>query len=336
MTWRHALAALFLAVVATPVVAQSTYSGCLERSDDANCRARRERHQFGIYGAHPVAELARDGVEVRRLFLLDAHYADLGLIAFSRDHGGTPRLSLQSPGYGLNRDPPLSIPIPLPAWEEIRAESEAFHQGRRMAAVAADAVCVDAWSYIVETGTPADGATLPRSATRIVDQCSGPQHPAWLARRALGLLPACTRLAEPAGSDYDALMLCARLRAEPAAVETYVALAPLFEGSNADGDAVRAAFAPEAVLDWDGVPPAGTAAERWLRELRSRSGDLAFDRIEALGNDRARLTGYVVFSQPQARGDARTYRARAVLELARDGAGRLRIVRARIGRYIRA
>jgi hypothetical protein len=126
------------------------------------------------------------------------------------------------------------------------------------------------------------------------------------------------------------------LRAEPAAVETYVALAPLFEGSNADGDAVRAAFAPEAVLDWDGVPPPGTAAERWLRELRSRSGDLAFDRIEALGNDRARLTGYVVFSQPQARGDARTYRARAVLELARDGAGRLRIVRARIGRYIRA
>jgi hypothetical protein len=73
-----------------------------------------------------------------------------------------------------------------------------------------------------------------------------------------------------------------------------------------------------------------------VREVQARSAVLTFERIEALDGGRARLTGYVAFSQQGSGGGARDYRARAVLELARDGAGRLRIVRARIGRYLRA
>lgn len=336
MTRMRALSALLLAVFATPALAQTVYSGCLQR-DDGNCRAQRERHQLGIYGVHPVDQLALGGVEVRRLFLLNAYYADMGLISFSRDHGGTPRLSLQPPGYGLSRDPPLSIAVPLPVWEDVRAESEAFHRGRRMAVAAAGEVCVDAWNYILETGTPAEGSAPLRFATRIVDQCTGPRHPAWLAERALGLFPACARLTERAGSNYDALMLCARLRAEPEAVETYALLAPMFEWGNRDAAAVRAAFAPDAALEWDGGPERGGApADRWLREMQARGAALSFDRIEALAGGRARLTGTIVFTQRQGQDEARDYRARAVIELARDGAGRLRIVRARIGRYIRA
>ena len=214
MRWLLVSAALSLAVIATPAPGQSVYSGCVQ-ADSPNCRARRERHQLGIYGVRPVDELARDGIEVRRLFVLNAHYADMGLIAFSRDHGGAPRLSLQPPGYGLTRRPPLSTAVPLPLWEEVRAEADAFHRGRRMAVLAADEVCADAWTYIIETGTPAEGVAGARSAVRIVDQCSGPQHPYWLAERALGLFPACARLAGLSGSAYDAVMLCARLRAEP-------------------------------------------------------------------------------------------------------------------------
>lgn len=334
MKWLYAPAACLLALAATPVLAQSSYSGCLG-PDTPDCRVRRERHQLGIYGVQPVDKLARDGVEVRRLFVLSAYHADMGLISFSRDHGAAPRLVLQAPGYGLSRRPPLSIAVPLPLWEEVRAESEAFHQGRRMAVLGPDDICVDAWSYIVEAGRPAEGSRAPSNATRIVDQCSGPAYPAWLAGRALGLFPACAPLVEPAASRYEAAMLCARLRAEPAAVATWVALAPLFERGNGDSDAVRAAFAPEAALDWDAVQPGGTAADRWLRELQSRDGALGFDRIEGLGNDRTRLTGFVGFSQQQGEGEAVAYRARAVLELARDVAGRLRIVSARIARYSR-
>jgi len=336
MTRMRVLAALFLALVATPALAQTAYSGCAQR-DDPNCRNRRERHQLGVYGVQAIDHLARDGVEARRLFLLDAHYADIGLVSFSRDHGGTPRLSIQPPGYGLRRPPPLSVAVPMPVWEEVRAESAAFHSGQRMAAVAANNVCLDAWTYIVETATPAEGIVLPRSAVRIVDQCSGPDHPLWLARRALGLVPACASLIEPASTPYDALILCATLRGEPDAVAAWVALAPLFEFGNRDAAAVRAAFAPDAALDWDGGPEGGgTAANRWLREAQSRQAALRFDRIEPLGGGRARLTGFVSFSQRRGEGDPREYRARAVLELARDGTGRLRIVSARIGRYRRA
>ena len=99
---------------------------------------------------------------------------------------------------------------------------------------------------------------------------------------------------------------------------------------------MRSAFAPDASLVWDGLPPgAGTAADRWLREMQSRDAGLGFDRIEALSGGRMRLTGFVAFSQPQDEGDPREYRARAVLELARDGAGRFRIVSARVARYHR-
>jgi hypothetical protein len=329
----RALAVFFLAVVAaTPALAQSVYSGCVQH-DDPNCRARRERHQLGTYGVPSVDQLARDGVEARRLFVLDAHYADRGLIAFSRDHGGTPRLSLQPPGYGLSRAPPLSIAVPLPLWEEVRAESDAFHRGQRMAVAAPGDVCADAWTYILETANPASAS----SAVRIVDQCSGPQHPAWLAERALGLFPACAPLTGHAGTHYDALMLCATLRAESAAVETWVALAPMFERGNRDAVAVRAAFAPDAAIIWDGGPESGGApADRWLREMQARDATLSFERIEALAGGRARLTGYIDFTQRQGRDEGRDYRARAVLELARDAAGRLRIVSARIGRYHRA
>ena len=208
----HLLAALFLAVQAKSALAQSPYAGCIQR-DSPDCSVRRERHQLGIYGVQPADRLAQDGVEVRRLFILDTHYADMGLIAFTRDHNATPRLSLQPPGYGLTHPAPLSIAVPLPLWEEVRAESDAFHQGRRMAAVRAGDVCVDAWSYILEAGRPAEGSAQARSATRIVDQCSGPAYPAWLAARALGLFPACAPMREHAGTEYDALMLCARLRA---------------------------------------------------------------------------------------------------------------------------
>jgi hypothetical protein len=327
----HLLAALFLAVQATPALAQSAYSGCIQR-DSPDCSVRRERHQLGIYGVQPAGQLARSGVEVRRLFILNAHYGDMGLISFARDHGATPRLSLQPPGYGLSRPAPLSIAVPLPLWEEVRAESDAFHQGRRMAAIGPDDVCVDAWSYIGEAGRPAEG----RSATRIVDQCSGPAYPVWLAARALGLFPACAPLVERAGTEYDALMLCAALRAEPAAVDTRVALAALFEWGNGDSDAVRAAFAPDAALVWDGLAPGtGTAADRWLREMRSRDAALGFDRIETLAGGRVRLTGFIAFNHRPDEGEGQDYRARAVLELARDGGGRLRIVSARIARYHR-
>lgn len=332
MKWVRLLAASLLAAAATEAAAQTAYSGgCLQRESD-DCRARRERHQLGIYGVPPAEQLARDGVEVRRLFVLNAYYADMGLISFSRDHGATPRLVLQPPGYGLSRPPPLSIAVPLPLWDEVRAESDAFHQGRRMAAVGPADLCVDAWSYILEAGRPADGS----SATRIVDQCSGPQHPIWLAERALGLFPACAPLAEPAGGAYGAVMLCARLRAEPEAVAAYLALAPLFERGNGNIAAVRAAFAPEAVLVWAGGPAGGgAAADRWLREMQARDAGLGFDRIEALGGGRVRLTGFVAFSQQPGEGEAVNYRARAVLELTRNSEGRLRIVRARISRYAR-
>ena len=98
---------------------------------------------------------------------------------------------------------------------------------------------------------------------------------------------------------------------------------------------MRAVFAPDAALDWNEIPQTGgTAGERWLRELRARGGALGFDRIETLGNGRTRVTGFVAFNQPDE-GAAQEYRARAVLELARDGSGRLRIVSARIARYHR-
>lgn len=328
-----ALAALLLAVAATPALAQSAYSGCIQR-DSVACRVSRERHQLGIYGVRSADQLARDGVEVRRLFVLDAHYGDVGLISFSRDHGAAPRLVLYSPGYGPNRRPPLNVAVSPAVWAEVRAESDAFHQGQRMAALRPDDVCVDAWYYIVEAGRPADGSRPPSSASRVVDQCSGPQHPAWLADRALGLFPACAPLRERVGTEYDALMLCARLRAEPGAVEAWVALAPLVEWGNGDSDAVRGAFAPEAVLDWDETAQGGSAADRWLRELRARGGAFGFERFETLGNGRTRLTGFVAFTE-QRDGGEREYRARAVLELARDGGGRLRIVSARIARYHR-
>ena len=337
MSWWRALAALLAAIAAMPAVAQSAYSGCVQQDDNASCRARRERHQLGIYGVPPADQLARDGVEARRLFVLNARYGDVGLIAFSRDHGGAPRLSLQPPGYGLRRPLPLNVAVPLTLWEEVRAKSAAFHRGQRMAAVAPGDVCLDAWTYIVDTATPAEGVAGPRSAVRIVDQCSGPRHPYWLAERALGALPACAPLAGRSGSPYDAVMLCAALRAAPEAVAAWVTLAPLFEAGNGDAAAVRAVFAPDAALVWTGGPEAdGSAADRWLRETQARSASLYFERIEALDGGRARLTGYLVFSQQAEAGDAREYRARTVLELARDGAGRLQIVSARIGRYLRS
>lgn len=330
----HGLVALLLAVIATPVAARSPYSDCIQR-DSAACRVERERHQLGIYGVRSADHLAREGVEVRRLFVLNAYYMDMGLISFSRDHGAAPRLVLHPPGYGPNRRPSLGVAVPLPLWEEVRAESEAFHQGRRMAAAGPDDVCVDAWSYIVEAGRPADGIRPSSSASRIVDQCSGPYHPAWLAERALRLFPVCAPMRALAGTDYDALMRCAELRAEPGAVEAWVALAPLFEWGNGDGDAVRSAFASGAVLDWDEAAQGGTAADRWLRELRARGGAFGFERFERLGNGRTQVTGFVAFTQQTGEGQGPEYRARAVLELARDG-GRLRIVSARIARYHRS
>lgn len=328
------LAALSLAIVAPPVLAQTTSSGAVQR-DDASARVQRERHQLGIYGVQAIDHLARDGVEARRLFVLNASGGDVALITFSRDHGGTPRLSIHPPGYGLSRPAPLHVAIPMPAWEEVRAESAAFHRGQRMA-VAANNICHQPLTYIVETSTPAEGTALPRSAVRIVDQCSGPGHPGWLVERALGAVPACGSLIAPAATPYDALILCATLRAEPDAVAARVALAPLFQPGSRDAASVRAAFAPDAVLDWDQAQANGTAADRWLRQAQSRGAALSFDRIEALDGGRARLTGFVIFRVQEGGGEPREYRARAMLELARDGSGRLRIVRGRIGRYRRA
>lgn len=321
------LAAFCLAIVATPVLAQS--------ADDVASRVQRERHQLGIYGVQAIGHLARDGVEARRLFVLNASGGDVALITFSRDHGGNPRLSIHPPGYGLSRPAPLHVAVPMPLWEEVRAESAAFHRGQRMA-VAANNICHQPWTYIVETSTPAEGTALPRSAVRIVDQCSGPQHPTWLTERALAAVPACASLIAPAATPYDALIICATLRGEADAVAARVALTPLFAPGGRDAVAARAAFAPDAVLDWDEAPENGTAADRWLRQAQSRGAALSFDRIEALDGGRARLTGFVIFRVQEGGGDPRVYQARAVLELARDGAGRLRIVRGRIGRYRRA
>jgi hypothetical protein len=334
MNWlRLLLAALALFVAATPAAARRPYpQGC--HQDRGGCRAAREQRQFRAYGVLPVRRLAQDGVAIRRLFILNARYLDVGVLTFFRRGNGTPQVSIQPPGDVATRPPPLTAPVPLALWYEVLAESDAFHRGRRMADFGPQDICLDAWSYFLEAADPPRGSSPVRAVRHAVDQCTGPHHPAWLAEHALGLFPGCASLTEPLGQDYEALMVCAQVRADPAAADAWLAVHALNEGR---AEAFRAAFAPDAVLDLQGLAAEGNPVDRWQAFNSERSLYIVIRRIDAMAGGRLRVTGFMLLdTEPDDEGRSKRYRAHATFELAREAAGHLRIVSARVTRFIRA
>jgi hypothetical protein len=331
---RRLIAALALLVSAMPAMARRPYpQGCTD-FDRGSCRTAQEQQQFQAYGVLPVRRLAQDGVALRRLFILNANYLDVGVLTFFRRGNGTPQVSIQPPGDAAERPPPLTAPVPLALWYEVLAESDAFHRGRRMADFGPQDICLDAWSYILEAADPPRGSTPVRAVRHAVDQCTGPYHPAWLAERALGLFPGCASLIDRLGSDYHALMACAQVRANPAAAEAWLAVHTLNGGRAED---FRTSFAPDAVLDLTEQAAGGNPVDRWQAFTSERSLYLVIRRIDAVAGGHLRVTGILLLETDfDDEGHSRCYRARTTFELARDAAGHMRIVSARVTGFIRA
>lgn len=307
------------------------------------CRRVHDREEARDYGIAPVARLAGAGYQARRLLIFNAGYDNVGALTFSRRGGEVPRVEFLLPGSFGRRPPPLSAELPLAVWIEILAESRAFDEGRRFASLDPESICLDAWVYRLESADPASTTAAPRR--RIVDQCTGPYHPLWLAERALALLPGCGAVAsESFGPAYQQLVACARLAgARAVAGEAAAVILTLIGATNSNDEsvAVDRLFAADAILEWQGRRATGSLAiaSAWAQGLASRQEPyLHWTRAEGFGADRAVVDAEFVADRHSSTYDLEedySVRAPVRFTLVREADGRLRIAAVRVGAFQR-
>lgn len=339
---RFPIGLLLLLLFGAAAHAQTRPHPDCEPEEVLECRRMHDREEARDYGIAPVARLAEAGFEARRLLIFDAGYYNVGALTFSRRGGEAPRVEFRLSGSLGRRPPPLTAELPLPVWAEILAESRAFDEGRRFASLDPESICQDAWVYRLESADP-PGTAPPRR--RIVDQCSGPYHPLWLAERALASLPGCAALAsESFGIAYHQLVACARLAGgRPAAGEAANIILALVGATNFDDESFDfdRVFAPDAVLDRRGRhatgPPA--IASAWAQGLASRHHPhLQWNRAEGFGADRAVVDAEFVADRHGSADDPEEdyiVRAPVRFTLVRGADGALRIAAVRIGAFQR-
>lgn len=341
----RASAALLVLAAAQAAPAQNRAERqCLfERTD--YCRQVQERREARAYGLASVRRLARDGLQIHRLLIFNAYYGDVGALTFTRRGSEPPRVEFRLPYHRDLQRSPLSAEIPVAAWDEMAAESRAFDEGRRFARQEPDSICLDPWIYQLESADPPAPGARAASRFRAVDECSGPYHPYWLAEHAASLLPGCMALdAQENGLAYERLINCTKLEGDRAAAALAAnvvdSLTDLPDAP--DGAAImRAAFAAEVSLDWEGVRTEGgeAAAAAWLRGLAANH-DARFYwlRVTGLSPDRASAEGRLradVEGVPDNVHDDYYLYAPVNLVLARVADGRFVIVRIAVGAFTR-
>jgi hypothetical protein len=335
--------AVVLGLAAAPASGQypGRDSRCFEDHHGERCRALRVRMQRELYDLTPIGTLAREGVQVRRAFyVMGAHPANVGALSFYRRPGAAPRVEFRIPRRN-GRVRRVSAEVPPEIWAQVLARSVGFERILASPQAAAGSVCMHPSFYNVEAADPPaagrPGAVLARHDS-ICAVSRAPEYAFYLAGLAITQIPRCRALDNDNAVSFSLLATCAALDSV-AAAEVHNAIDVLFEWGNGDEAGVRDLFAAGASLDWSGEHASGDgAAARWLREMRTRNAALAWERIEPAGNDRARVSGYLLYS---VSGDApdyrdRDYRARVALDLARGADGRFRVARASVGRFARS
>jgi hypothetical protein len=340
---RIALAA-FLALAAAPASGQ--YAGrnsrCYDDHYGERCRALRVRRQRELYDLPPIEMLQRQGVQVRRAFyVMGAHPANVGALSFYRRPGQAPRVEFATPRVN-GRIRRAGADIRPEIWAEVLARSQGFERFIvTPEAAAAETICMDPSFYNVEAADPPSASGRGAVRTRHDSICAvtgAPEYAFYLADLAVTLIPRCAALDREGRISFSVLAVCAGLDSVTAA-EIHNAIDVLFGWGGGDEDEVRDLFAAQASLEWDGERIAGHDAvvARWLREMHARGAALIWERIETPGDDRARVSGYllhVIFGEAPDYRDLH-YRARVALDLTRGADGRFRVERARVGRFAR-
>jgi hypothetical protein len=352
------LAALLLSLLAAPTAARSAPGeDCPTNGPEADrCMGEETRRLRAMLGLPTVAELASQGIQVRRTLLI-AGGRPLGALSFTRQMGAPPRMSLRI--RALDRWKVVEQPIPLETWQRVLDRSlplfedrwrRTFYRHPRDDA-ATDAgmhgaqTCFHSWSYIVEVaetrgpGQPGPGSTAGDGCTYSIETSGYTQ---FLTDLALELFPACRTLdVGTHGTALHRLDACARLdgdrEAAVAISNTVWSLVRSREGT-LRRSTLRTIFTPGIVLRRDGQEVSGREAvtNAWRRLLVPyRTTALSYHRIAAANGRRGELHGFVTYWNFSDAAGLRAMNAPLTANFVRDRNGRFRIERMTLGAFER-
>lgn len=250
MAWTH----VGQAAAETAQPGFTSLSGCY-LDEKPGCRQRRARHNQAVYGVPPIDRMQRQGLEVRRIFWVRSDGRDAGMLTMWRRPGQTPRAVYKLPSP--RRLAPVETEIPIPLWEEIRANWRRVDMVylRSAEQQAEEEICFHPWLIGFEAAEPASAAgpgLVQRRSTHVCTGSVGPDFSWWVDERVAALIPACARLTDVSHK----LSGCASLRGNrDAASQVAAVLARVLEPGDAEEEKLaEAAFLKTAELQrWRGL-----------------------------------------------------------------------------------
>jgi hypothetical protein len=316
--------ALLSGQAAAPAGQPAHRSGCYSRLSDPDCDAYRIRRQEWTYGLPSLDRLTAQGVQVRRVFFVDAYDRDLGALSFTRRAGEGPHVAFQSPGL---RATGLAGPVPLGVWNRILERWREFDREPFTAPPAT--VCLDSWEFFVEATDPGGRARSARRR-RALDMCPRPDYVFWLAEQAVALFAPCNLL-DNQDDPVTRLSICAAFRGDRmAAARAFLSLDFLRRASPSEALAALQSILDEGVvLNWRGdiVRGAEPARLRWQRGL-SETPQAEFEWSEVIGINERQIVIRGSFHYDLRNSNeafVATYRAPVTIRATGDGAGDFRI-----------
>ncbi|HEX8364256.1 MAG TPA: hypothetical protein VF603_03115 [Allosphingosinicella sp.] len=264
-----------------------------------------------IFGLPPASRRLAAGDQVRRAMVFGRNLNPVVAVEFRRARGNEPTVAIYLPREtdSALREPAISAPVPLAAWERVVEASDHFDRELvplppRPEPTSDDEIviyCSDAWVHIVEaTDSPdtrlgyLDESPRSRIRQRVEDTCSGGLANAYadlLVETARQLIPACRAL-EPRSRGADVLAICGILDGDRmAAAEAFNRLRGLRDAR--DPARLRSMFSDRIALDWQGTPAARRedATRLWLAGTRADGGaHLFFRRLVGDNANRVRVT----------------------------------------------
>ena len=286
------IAALLLAAgtLAAPALAKEAKPDIWERGcgdDDGNdrCSEMVQRKMRALYGFEPVAQLAKQGKNVRRAMIVDGYGRDLLAISFIRNAKGAAMVELRLPCAKSARcPPPLIASVSLEAWKSVVTIPDGLANGKpRSSNRGGDEIdiCLHGWVVVAEAAGPG----LKGGAVRATESaCSdGPLVPYAfaMAEQALGQLPDCAVLKAGVFRNTPSLLAsCANLRGNRrAAGEAYLIARDLDDLDTRGGKGIGGLLARAA-------QDKASAFDAALKGARFYTSD-----ISASDQDHARITG---------------------------------------------
>ena len=342
------LALWLIALVATgaPAAAQRWPSEeCIDNPNIPSCLQSGAADLARAYGVRRIEEHRDAGDEVLRIFFIkDGNRAVISVV---RAAGRAPTAYIHFPRVAGQPAPaPMEAPMPQQSWDMARYRAE--YADRSFAPVPPrpsdpQIVCLHPWTYLFEASAPAEPiygqpARIRRHSVSSCDDAPLLHFAGDLQRLVMPLFPACDIL-DPIlyGNGVQRFAMCRRLSGDRLAAAHVLNRAHPFQllGGSADPHDLDDLFASDATIDWNGR---GRPADQrnpaifWRERIAGDSVNaFHIEAVEGLGQDRVRLTGYLLRDQPGT--DDGTLRARFGQIWIRGPSG-LWVASATVGRWV--